>query len=443
MSDAALPYHEPDIILILVQSSFLILLNVVGSVVDHYLYCGLVAQILLGMAWGKPGGDLLSDDSQMVVTQMGYLGLIAIIFQGGLSTSPKAVQKNAILSTCIALTGILVPLALSYSLLSIASASNLQAFAAGAALCSTSLGTTFNLLKTTTLSSTRLGVVLTSAAMLDDVVGLIMVQIISNLGSTSGSLRTATVVRPVFVSIGFAVVLIFVCRYIFRPTMRYLPVRNVAKRLLSNSTTYFLVCTTLLLSLITSASYAGTSVLFATYLSGAAISWLGTIHTEEEASETPTNSSPLTSPATASTAHVLSSSVSGSNEQSLFERQQENVHEISHQPGIELRGRVRQQPTPPPEVHKSVSAKPMKGSVQEQGTRGSRMYDDYYAPAVDHILKPFFFVRAQNPSGLTTSKKSNAYEMIGIDRLLNSNYEDVSRPRTLARSRLCDLDGTR
>lgn len=51
MSDLALSYHEPDIILILAQSSFLILLNVVGSMIDHYFYCGLVAQVLLGMAW--------------------------------------------------------------------------------------------------------------------------------------------------------------------------------------------------------------------------------------------------------------------------------------------------------------------------------------------------------------------------------------------------------
>ena len=47
----------------------------------------------------------------------------------------------------------------------------MQAFAAGASLCSTSLGTTFSVMQASGLSTTRTGVVLTSAAMMDDVVG--------------------------------------------------------------------------------------------------------------------------------------------------------------------------------------------------------------------------------------------------------------------------------
>ncbi|KAK5047152.1 hypothetical protein LTR84_007095 [Exophiala bonariae] len=399
MSDTALSYEEPDIILILTQSSFLILLNVLGSVIDHYLYCGLIAQILLGIAWGKPGGDLLADDFQKVVTQIGYLGLIAIIFEGGLSTSPKAVQKNLILSTCVALTGILVPLGLSYSLLSFASSTNLQAFAAGAALCSTSLGTTFNVLKTTGLSSTRLGVVLTSAAMLDDVVGLIMVQIISNLGLNSGPFQPSIVVRPVFVSIGFAVVLILVCKYIYRPIMGYLAVRKLVTKLLEMSTIYFLVCTAFLLALITSASYAGTSVLFATYLAGASLSWMGTLHVLWDMTAQQPNSETLTSPDTSSIARILSSPVSKVNQQSSSGRQEGRSDESPLQPSIELRDQTRQQATPPPDddspvtVHaRAIPSNKVEDSHAAQDNHGLRMYNRFYAPAVDHILKPFFFV---------------------------------------------------
>jgi len=34
------------------------------------------------MAWGTPAAALLSNDFQEVVTQLGYLGLIAMIFEG-------------------------------------------------------------------------------------------------------------------------------------------------------------------------------------------------------------------------------------------------------------------------------------------------------------------------------------------------------------------------
>lgn len=71
----------------------------------------------------------------------------------------------------MALTGIVLPIGLSFVLIVLVNASPLQAFAAGAALCSTSLGTTFTVMQTSGLSTTRMGVVLTSAAMMDDVVG--------------------------------------------------------------------------------------------------------------------------------------------------------------------------------------------------------------------------------------------------------------------------------
>ena len=73
------------------------------------------------------------------------------------------------LSLGVALTGIAAPIALSFILGSLTNASTVQCFAAGSALCSTSLGTTFAVLRSSKLTATRLGVVLTSAAMLDDV----------------------------------------------------------------------------------------------------------------------------------------------------------------------------------------------------------------------------------------------------------------------------------
>ncbi|RYP25342.1 hypothetical protein DL767_008437 [Monosporascus sp. MG133] len=56
-------------------------------------------------------------------------------------------------------------------------ATGIQYFAAGAALCSASLGTTFTVLATRGVTSTRLGSVLSTAAMIDDIVGLVTVQI--------------------------------------------------------------------------------------------------------------------------------------------------------------------------------------------------------------------------------------------------------------------------
>ena len=142
----------------------------------------------------------------------------ADVFAGGISSNLKALKANLFLSSAVALTGIAAPIGVSFVLMGLLPISPVQAFAAVAALCSTSLGTTFTVLATSGLTESRLGVVLTSAAMMDDVVGLIMVQIISSLGAGS-SFNEITVIRPVFVSIAFAALIPLMCRYIAKPIM--------------------------------------------------------------------------------------------------------------------------------------------------------------------------------------------------------------------------------
>lgn len=92
----SLPYHEPDIITILVQTSFLILLNVINSLLNRLVYCGLLGQVLVGIAWGSPGAGWLSVGVEKVVVQLGYLGLILLVYEGAIR-SPFC--PNLILTT--------------------------------------------------------------------------------------------------------------------------------------------------------------------------------------------------------------------------------------------------------------------------------------------------------------------------------------------------------
>lgn len=79
---SSLPYHEPDIITILTQASFLLLLNIVNAGLDRLLYCGLLGQVLIGIAWGTPGAKWLSVNVEETVVQLGYLGLILLVYEG-------------------------------------------------------------------------------------------------------------------------------------------------------------------------------------------------------------------------------------------------------------------------------------------------------------------------------------------------------------------------
>ena len=78
----SLPYHEPDIVTILILSSFLLLLNSVNFALDKIVYCGLLGQVFLGVAWGSPGAKWLGIFTERVIVQLGYLGLLLLVYEG-------------------------------------------------------------------------------------------------------------------------------------------------------------------------------------------------------------------------------------------------------------------------------------------------------------------------------------------------------------------------
>jgi Kef-type K+ transport system membrane component KefB len=394
----SLPYHEPSIPTILIQSTFLLLLNVVSALLDRLVYCGLLGQVLIGIAWGTPGAKWLSIEAEEVIVQLGYLGLILLVYEGnrrrtrsttslkymtlieagGLSTSFKSLKANLLLSSAVALTGIIFPIGLSYTLQGLLNATPIQAFAAGAALCSTSLGTTFTVLASSGLSSSRLGVVLTSAAMMDDVVGLVMVQVISNLGG--GDVNAITIVRPILVSIAFAVMVPLACRLLVKPLT--LSINNYRamhpdawlSRILQLRQTAFSLHTGIILVLVASASYAGTSNLFAAYIAGASISWWDS-ELPHRAKHSPAfengqskKKASAALPAQGNCVQPESAAASATEDESKVKEQSEQ--------GLSDVNR----PQPPRDV-----------SDVDDVTSGSAIYERYYQQAVGKILQPFFF----------------------------------------------------
>ncbi|KAK6353964.1 hypothetical protein TWF730_008384 [Orbilia blumenaviensis] len=264
---SSLPYHEPNITTLLITTGFLLTLNLGNWALDRLVFCGLIGQIFIGTILGTPLLAWLPQDLEASAVLLGYLGLIILVYHGGLGTSFKPLLNNLPLSIVVAITGICVPIGLSFLLGPIANASTLQCFTAGAALSATSLGTTFTILSTAGFAGTRLGVVLTSAAMMDDVVGLVMVQVVSSLGG-GGGVNIASIVRPVGASLGMilgAVVTAWVCRRLFGGVK--LPNKFNGEGVVWGLQTGVLVVCVVV------AGYSGASVLFGAFIAGALVTW--------------------------------------------------------------------------------------------------------------------------------------------------------------------------
>lgn len=81
-TEAAFAYHEPSITTFLNQAGFLVVLNIVNFCLDRFLYCGLIGQLLVGILWGTPGAKWLGRETETVIQQLGYLGLILLVYEG-------------------------------------------------------------------------------------------------------------------------------------------------------------------------------------------------------------------------------------------------------------------------------------------------------------------------------------------------------------------------
>ena len=226
-----------------------------------------------------------------------------------------------------------------------ANATSLQAFAAGAALCSTSLGTTFTVMNACGLINTRLGIVLGTAAMEDDVIGLVMIQIITSLSGSGASVDAVTIVRPIAVSVGFAIVLPLICVFFVKPVTRILirqPATGLRGRLLEmmkSPRVVLMTHTLLLLGLMAAASYAGISTLFAAYLAGACSSWFDEVSLSDS------------------------------------QREQQQTSTSTAAPGTDV----------VPITNSVAEAK------VERELTGVKIYERYYAQPLNKVLKPFFF----------------------------------------------------
>ncbi|KAK9452647.1 Sodium/hydrogen exchanger family-domain-containing protein [Dipodascopsis uninucleata] len=278
-----LPYEEPTVSTVLIQGSFILLLVVVNKIFDDIIHCGLVGQIFVGIFWGMPLGNFLEVYFQKAIMNLGYLGLILLVYEGGLNVSLAGMQTNMAISFMIAFTGVFCPMGLSFLLRFLCNASWLQCFAAGSALSSTSLGTTFSILASANFSKCKLGSVITTAAVIDDVLGLVFLEIVSTIGNNQGSLNPSVIARPIGACFALLVLAVVFCLFIAKPFQRLAIYQGAWKiwehfclksnGLIKLESGSFVMQNLFLLGVLAVAGYSGTSILYAAFLAGLIVTW--------------------------------------------------------------------------------------------------------------------------------------------------------------------------
>jgi len=177
----------------------------------------LLAGVLLG---NLPLAGLLVEANGPAISFAAELGVMLLLFQVGLESSVGEMVKVAPRAGLVAVLGVVVPsiLGIASSRLVLPEASMSAHLFVGATLCATSVGITASVLKDLgVLASVEARIVL-GAAVIDDVLGLVVLSIVTAVASTgvdAGSITRISLVAIVFV-VGALVLGLAVTRGVYR-----------------------------------------------------------------------------------------------------------------------------------------------------------------------------------------------------------------------------------
>ncbi len=164
---------------------------------------------LVRIITGPLGGQLMQ--VAHAVDVFSRYGVIFLLFMVGLETNLDEMKSVGADSIRVALIGVALPLALgllAVSLLRPDMSMNSSLFIA-ATLGATSIGITAHVLKEMGRSRSREGRIVLGAAVCDDILGLIILAVVSGI-VVSGSVDVAEVIKVIFVSILFLVAAVMV-----------------------------------------------------------------------------------------------------------------------------------------------------------------------------------------------------------------------------------------
>lgn len=174
----------------------------------------LIAGVLLG---GSVLG--LVDPTDPVIATMAELGVIILLFAIGMETELASLLRVGSAATTVAVAGVVVPMLLGYFAAVALGLTQIQALVCGAALCATSVGITARVLSELGWLDTNEGRVILGAAVIDDIIGLIILAVIASMVSGT-ALTAATVSRIAGIAVAFVVVAVVVGSLVAAPIFK-------------------------------------------------------------------------------------------------------------------------------------------------------------------------------------------------------------------------------
>ena len=221
----------------------------------------IVGEIIAGALIG-PGvlGWIAPND---VLQALGDLGVMFLLFRVGLEVKTSELLRVGFTATLVATCGVLVPFVAGWAVMAMWHTQRVESLFVAAAMVATSVGITAQVLASHGLLEHRASKVILAAAVIDDVLGLIVLAVVS--GVARGRVNVADLMLTAALAVGFTVVVAL------WGTKAVGGVMQRAEANLRAGEVQFNIAMLLLFGLALLATFAGVAAIIGAFLAGMAL----------------------------------------------------------------------------------------------------------------------------------------------------------------------------
>src|SRR3989337_1407697 len=202
--------------LLLVLAALLATTKLLGAFAQRVGQPAVLGELLAGVLLVGSVLGLL-DPGDPVIHALAELGVIVLLFEIGLHTDLRAMAKVAGTASSVGVVGVVLPFVLGYyAAHNILGFDRIPSLVCGAALTATSIGISARVLSDLGQLNTREGQVVLGAAVLDDIIGLIVLSVVTSM-VLGGTWTIAGILITSGLAVGFIVVAVTGGRFLARP----------------------------------------------------------------------------------------------------------------------------------------------------------------------------------------------------------------------------------
>lgn len=205
-----------------------------------------------------------------IVYAMAELGVIFLLFTVGLETKVNDLMKSGKAAFFCALMGVIVPFVLGFALIMGTEGNMNHALFLAAAMVATSVGITARIIKDLKLMDTREARIIIAAAVIDDVLGMIVLAIVKGMAE-SGELSILNVASITLQAVVFVLVVIAICKWVIPRIYEYFEDRKKAKEAAGKvpfSTNKLVLAIIVCLAMAALAEFIGLAAIIGAFLAG-------------------------------------------------------------------------------------------------------------------------------------------------------------------------------